>query len=144
MSAEEPTPEIVDQRAQVRKIRKWILLIMGGTLAILIIWGMTMGGTSNGSPGASTSLGEADAAACSRLQGGLDAVASGTPLTSAMDSAMGQGWPNGQPSEAVRGVYNAFRSAVAAEGNYLDGVGTLEEATGAFQDAFTAYQAICQ
>lgn len=142
MSMDEQASQAADQRAQVRRVRKWIFAIMGGTLTVVVIWSMTSGGSSEGSVGAPS--GSADVTACSLLQEGLDAVASGTPLTAAMDSVMSQGWPNGQPSEAVRGVYSGFRSAVAAEKNYLDGAGTFDQASSAFQDAFSNYESVCK
>lgn len=150
MAADEAVESQSNERAHIRKARKWVMIVMGATMIAILAWAMGLGRPANQNIGAPTGLAVdtpvqgADAAACAALQGGLDAVSSGTPLGTAMNSVIGQGWPNGQPSEAVRGVYNAFRSAVAAEANYLDGVGTFEQATGAFQDAFTAYQAICQ
>ena len=52
------------------------------------------------------------------------------------------GWPAGQPSAEVRGVFNAFRTAAADEQNYFDGAGSLDAATASFQAAVDQYRAL--
>lgn len=127
-----------EQRAQVRTVRRWILLAMGVGLAVLVVWAFA----SNNSTSAPVAT-AADEAACATLASGLDAVSAGTPLTAAMGAAMNGGWPAGQPSDAVRGVFNEFRAAVAAEGDYLAGVGTFDDATESFAGALESYRSTC-
>lgn len=144
-----------EELAPSRRVVKWINAHPWGAIGVILlavlVFGLigsvmskpTSGGGSVVDSGTSSGQSAADAAACALLGPMLDKVSSGSLLTDAM-ATVTNGWPNGQPSSEVRGVFNMFRSAAAAERNYLDGAGTLEEATSAFQEAVTAYNTICR
>lgn len=144
VSVDNSRSEFDRQRAQVRTVRKWILVLTSASLAIVLAWGIVVGNSPRESSITTSASAEADAAACDLLAVGLEAVNSGTSLATAMNAVMANGWSNGLPSDPVRGVYNQFRLAVAANRNYLDGVGTFDEATRAFEEAFFAYRSVCQ
>ena len=125
-------------KSQVRKVRKRIFVTTIGVL--VLIFGVAtfwMGG----SPG--SNLDESDAAACAQLRMGIDKIEAGLSLPEAMSGVLGGGWPSGQPSAPVRGVFNTFRTAIAAEQNYLDGAGTLEDAAAAFARAYNGFIDVC-
>lgn len=86
----------------------------------------------------------ADTAACAQITQVIEQGKAGTPLGTAVDQVTSGGWPNGQPSAAVRGVFNAFRSAAAAQQNAIDGSGTLTEANTQLQAAMDGYNSTCQ
>lgn len=125
-------------KSQVRKVRKWIAVITIGVL--VLIFGMAMFWVG-GSPG--SNLDESDAAACAQLRMGLDEIEAGLSLPEALSDVLDGGWPSGQPSAPVRGVFNAFRTAIAAEQNSMDGAGTLEDAAAAFARAHSGFIDVC-
>lgn len=83
----------------------------------------------------------ADAAALALIPPMLDLVEFGTWINDAVPTLF-VGWPAGQPSAEVRGVFNAFRTAAADEQNYFDGAGSLDAATASFQAAVDQYRAL--
>ena len=151
---QKPKPES-EKLAPSQRAVKWVNAHPWGTIGIIVlavivfsvIGSITSKSASEGSSvadyGTSSGQSAADAAACSLLGPMLDKMSGGMLLGDAM-ATIPNGWPNGQPSAEVRGVFNMFRSAAAAERDYIDGAGTFEEATSAFQEAVTAYNTICR
>lgn len=97
-----------EQRAQVRAVRKRILLTCGAAFVVLAVWACSSGGPSGGTPAS-----DADVAALSR---GIDAMSAGTPLPVAMEAATvsmaslrSRFWPAASPRSAW-----CFRVGLAA------------------------------
>lgn len=90
---------------------------------------------------ASSALTPADVAVCEQLDSVVASMTSSGDIEGPM-SEMGT-WPNGQPSEAVRGTVNRFRFVVTVYQNVLSGTATADELSASIQDALSAYETIC-
>lgn len=122
-------------RAQVRKVRLWILAVTGVSLGLIFAWGWVMSSSSD--------LTRADAEACALLDQGVSEIRAGRTPGEALDGAL-QGWPAGFPSDSVRGVFNAFHQAIATEQDRLSGLATDGEYLADLDYAMAGYQQVCR
>ena len=86
-------------------------------------------------------LSSADSAACEELRGFFDQANNNVPIS---DIQNPDGWPAGEPSEAVRGAFNQWRSVQANWSDFLDGVLTQEEMVASIDTAYFGYQSACR
>lgn len=114
----------------------WAVLAGAAILIAITFLFVSCGKGGGGTP----DLSSADRAVCDALS----STVAGMNATGVVDmGTLDSGWPSGQPSAAVRGAVNGFRSLQAKRDDYLAGVGTDAELKAAVTDALNGYSAAC-
>lgn len=88
-------------------------------------------------------LSPADAAACAQLDQVLVDFEAGYNATEAFARNAEGGWPEGMPSDQVRGVFNLYRRWVAVERDEKLGFATYDDSVDALGEALRAQKNVC-